>query len=242
MAIATDEGRERLPRHGLRRREDHGLDAHHVFPPAQRRGNISELAIETGFWFGAPSHGLEPIEPERRASRKLAHAAECDQAIEQPPQPAVAHGAAARRRQHGVFVEEGFDDRPSPPRPQPRSDRDELLRAAPKLSAWSEGGDRYRDLFSKHPPALIAQFAERVPMVKGRWITQFRHRGTNTPRGSGGRRRPRLHDLAQASPKESPMKSDAAEAIPICQERIKTYPKRFILRFRKAERAGGVLS
>jgi hypothetical protein len=36
-------------------------------------------------------------------------------------------------------------------------------------SAWSEGGDRYRDLFSKHPPALIAQFAERVPMVKGRW-------------------------------------------------------------------------
>jgi hypothetical protein len=35
-------------------------------------------------------------------------------------------------------------------------------------SAWSEGGDRYRDLFSKHPPALIAQFAERVPMVKGR--------------------------------------------------------------------------
>jgi hypothetical protein len=32
-------------------------------------------------------------------------------------------------------------------------------------SAWSEGGDRYRDLFSKHPPALIAQFAERVPMV-----------------------------------------------------------------------------
>jgi hypothetical protein len=36
-------------------------------------------------------------------------------------------------------------------------------------SAWSEGGDRYRDLFSKRPPALIAQFAERVPMVKGRW-------------------------------------------------------------------------
>jgi hypothetical protein len=29
-------------------------------------------------------------------------------------------------------------------------------------SAWSEGGDRYRDLFSKRPPALIAQFAERA--------------------------------------------------------------------------------
>lgn len=26
-----------------------------------------------------------------------------------------------------------------------------------------------RELFSKRPPALIAQFAERVPMVKGRW-------------------------------------------------------------------------
>jgi len=36
-------------------------------------------------------------------------------------------------------------------------------------SAWSEGGDCYRDLFSKHPPALIAQFAEGVLMVKGRW-------------------------------------------------------------------------
>jgi hypothetical protein len=57
----------------------------------------------------------------------LAYVAERDQAIEQPAHPAVAHGAAARRRPHGVFVEEGFDDGARPPRPQTRSKRDELL-------------------------------------------------------------------------------------------------------------------
>jgi hypothetical protein len=36
-------------------------------------------------------------------------------------------------------------------------------------SNWAEGSDRYRDLFSKTPPNLIAQFSERVPMTKGRW-------------------------------------------------------------------------
>ena len=36
-------------------------------------------------------------------------------------------------------------------------------------SAWSEGGDRYRRLFRDQPPSMIAQFVERVPMVKGRW-------------------------------------------------------------------------
>ncbi len=35
-------------------------------------------------------------------------------------------------------------------------------------SAWSEGIDRYQRLFRPHPPAIVAQFAERVPMVKGR--------------------------------------------------------------------------
>lgn len=34
---------------------------------------------------------------------------------------------------------------------------------------WLEGGERYRDVFSYRPPSLIAQFVERVPMVKGRW-------------------------------------------------------------------------
>jgi hypothetical protein len=80
-----------------------------------------------------PSHGLEPIESERRASREFAHPAERDQAIEQPPRAAGAHGATARRRQHGVFVEKGFDHGARPPRPQTGRDRDELLRAAPKL-------------------------------------------------------------------------------------------------------------
>jgi hypothetical protein len=47
-------------------------------------------------------------------------------------QPAVAHGAAARRRQHGVFVEEGFDHSAGAARPQTRRDRKEPLRAAPE--------------------------------------------------------------------------------------------------------------
>lgn len=33
---------------------------------------------------------------------------------------------------------------------------------------WMETIDRYQ-LFQEHPPAVIAQFAERVPMVKGRY-------------------------------------------------------------------------
>jgi hypothetical protein len=36
-------------------------------------------------------------------------------------------------------------------------------------SCWAEGADRYRLLFKNHPPTHIAQFCERVPMVKGRW-------------------------------------------------------------------------
>jgi hypothetical protein len=34
---------------------------------------------------------------------------------------------------------------------------------------WLEGAERYRDVFSYRPPSIIAQFVERVPMVKGRW-------------------------------------------------------------------------
>ena len=36
-------------------------------------------------------------------------------------------------------------------------------------TSWLEGGSRFRDVFEPYPPAIIAQFAERVPMVKGRW-------------------------------------------------------------------------
>lgn len=36
-------------------------------------------------------------------------------------------------------------------------------------SAFLEGVGRYENLFSKNPPSIIAQFAERVPMVKGRY-------------------------------------------------------------------------
>lgn len=34
--------------------------------------------------------------------------------------------------------------------------------------AFLEGGARYAELFSRAPPSLVLQFAERVPMVKGR--------------------------------------------------------------------------
>lgn len=36
-------------------------------------------------------------------------------------------------------------------------------------SAWSEGAERYNRLFSKRPPAMIVQYCDRVPMVKGRY-------------------------------------------------------------------------
>jgi len=36
-------------------------------------------------------------------------------------------------------------------------------------SVWLEGSGRYERLFRDNPPAIIAQFCERVPMVKGRW-------------------------------------------------------------------------
>lgn len=36
-------------------------------------------------------------------------------------------------------------------------------------TSWLEGGTRYREIFEPYPPAIIAQFAERVPMYKGRW-------------------------------------------------------------------------
>lgn len=36
-------------------------------------------------------------------------------------------------------------------------------------SNFSEGVARWHDIFSVKPPTIIAQFAERVPMVKGRW-------------------------------------------------------------------------
>jgi hypothetical protein len=36
-------------------------------------------------------------------------------------------------------------------------------------TAWLEGGDRFTRLFSLRPPATVALFSERVPMVKGHW-------------------------------------------------------------------------
>ena len=36
-------------------------------------------------------------------------------------------------------------------------------------SQWLESCGRYERIFEPHPPAVIAQFAERVPLHKGRW-------------------------------------------------------------------------
>ena len=43
--------------------------------------------------------------------------------------------------------------------------------ASRSLSAHprAEGADRYERLLSRNEPTLVAQFVERVPMVKGRW-------------------------------------------------------------------------
>ena len=35
-------------------------------------------------------------------------------------------------------------------------------------TSFLEGGDRYRRIYSSRPPSTVAQFVERVPMVKGR--------------------------------------------------------------------------
>ncbi|WP_430242004.1 methyltransferase [Neorhizobium sp. DAR64861/K0K2] len=35
-------------------------------------------------------------------------------------------------------------------------------------TSFLEGVGRYQNLFSKNPPSIVAQFSERVPMVKGR--------------------------------------------------------------------------
>lgn len=36
-------------------------------------------------------------------------------------------------------------------------------------TSWLEGQERFRTIFAKNPPSIIAQFAERVPMSLGRW-------------------------------------------------------------------------
>lgn len=36
-------------------------------------------------------------------------------------------------------------------------------------TSWLEGAERYERLFRYAPPAVVAPFVERVPMVKGRW-------------------------------------------------------------------------
>ena len=35
-------------------------------------------------------------------------------------------------------------------------------------TVFTEGGERYRELFKPRPPSIAAQFVERVPMLKGR--------------------------------------------------------------------------
>lgn len=59
-------------------------------------------------------------------------------------------------------------------------------------TSFLEGMGRYDSLFSKNPPSVVAQFAERVPMVKGRydpkastatsycWLVWFKGSGPST--------------------------------------------------------------
>ena len=48
-AIASNHPCEDLAGHGLRRGEQHRLDARLPFPPAQFRRQVGELAVEVGF-------------------------------------------------------------------------------------------------------------------------------------------------------------------------------------------------
>lgn len=41
-------------------------------------------------------------------------------------------------------------------------------------SAWLEGAERYAEIFGPRPPATIAIFSERLPMVRGRWDVEAR--------------------------------------------------------------------
>ena len=41
-------------------------------------------------------------------------------------------------------------------------------------SAFVEGGERYRDLYSINPPSFVYQHVERVPMVRGRYDPKAR--------------------------------------------------------------------
>lgn len=36
-------------------------------------------------------------------------------------------------------------------------------------TAWLESSGRYETIFAKHPPTVVAQFAERVALTKGEW-------------------------------------------------------------------------
>lgn len=57
---------------------------------------------------------------------------------------------------------------------------DQFIRAALRRSmrgvamlvrgAYTEGEERHREVFAKHPPAYVLQFAERVPMFRGRLV------------------------------------------------------------------------
>lgn len=61
-------------------------------------------------------------------------------------------------------------------------------------TSFIEGVGRYENLFSRNPPQIVAQFAERVPMVKGRydplastatsytWLVWAKGRGINDTR------------------------------------------------------------
>ena len=44
---------------------------------------------------------------------------------------------------------------------------------------WLEGKDRYENLFSRYPPAFVAQFVERVTMTEGRIADQTKQSATS---------------------------------------------------------------
>jgi hypothetical protein len=72
VAVAADHTGQHLARDGFRGGEYHGFDAAHPFAPAGLRRQVVELDVEFHLAFGAPPHGLKPIQPKRVAARDSA--------------------------------------------------------------------------------------------------------------------------------------------------------------------------
>jgi hypothetical protein len=126
---------------------DMSLQGRHVIEPACGLGHMSDvLAEQAGFVY--PADVFDYGQRWRRDFLKDELGASPDWTVTNPP---FKHAEAFAQRALSIsYLGVAF-----------------LVR-----SAWLEGVGRYQRLFRLHPPTVVAQFVERVPMVKGRWNPQ----------------------------------------------------------------------